>query len=86
LDPLPLAPDRDEDARHFWRTGTTVWRITYLVHAAALAVVIGTTTTGTALAVNRTAPWLISATLFAWMYRWGMRLRAEKPAGGRRGR
>ena len=72
--------ERYEEARYFWRTGTTVWGITYLLEAGARAVIIETTTTGTALAVNRTAPWLISAVLFAWMYRWGARLRASKPA------
>jgi hypothetical protein len=71
--------DRYEEARSFWRIGTTVWGITYLLQAAGRAVIIQTMSTGTALAVNRTVPWLISGLLFLWMYRWGARLQAQKP-------
>jgi hypothetical protein len=71
--------DRYDEARSFWRIGTAVWGVTYLLQAAVRAVIIRNTSTGTALTVNRTVPWLISGLLFLWMYRWGTRLRARKP-------
>jgi hypothetical protein len=72
--------ERYEDARFFWRIGTTVWGVAYLLQATVRAIVIQTTSTGTALAVNRTVPWLVTGLLFFWLYRWGTRLMAEKPS------
>jgi hypothetical protein len=66
--------------RHFFRTVTVVWGVAYLVEAVALAVIVQVVSTGTALAFNRIAPWVVSGLLFAWSYRWGMRLRAQRPA------
>ena len=66
--------------RHFFRTVTVVWGVAYLVEAAVLAVVVQVVSTGAALAFNRIAPWLVSGLLFVWSYRWGMRLRARRPA------
>jgi hypothetical protein len=66
--------------RHFFRTVTVVWGAAVLVEAAALAVVVQVVSTGSALAFNRIAPWVVNGLLFAWSYRWGMRLRAQRPA------
>jgi hypothetical protein len=70
--------DTDYDAypraRSFWRTVSSVWGLTYLVQATVATIVIQTQPTATALAFNRTVPWLVSAVLFAWVYVWGNRL------------
>ncbi len=73
---------RYADARSFWRTVTAVWGVAYVLEAAALAVVVEITGTGTALAVNKIVPWLLSAGLMAWAFTWGSRLRAGKPSAG----
>lgn len=65
------------EARHYFRTVTVVWGAAYIVEAVVLAVIVQVVTTGTALAFNRIMPWVIGVPLFAWSYRWGMRLRAE---------
>jgi hypothetical protein len=41
---------------------------------------VQTAGTGTALAFNRIAPWLITAALFAWMFGWAARLRRLRAA------
>jgi hypothetical protein len=74
--------ERYEEARHFWRTGTTVWGITYVLEAAVLVAIIQTVSTATALTVNRTVPWVVSGLLFLWLYRRGARLQALKPTEG----
>jgi hypothetical protein len=72
---------RFQDARSFWRTVTVVWAICYFVEAAALVIVVQTSSSGTALVFNRIAPTLVSALLLAWAFWWGNRLRADKPTG-----
>lgn len=66
--------------RSYFRTITVAWGAAYLVEAVVLAVVVQLVSTGTALAFNRIAPWLVFALLFAWTYRRGMRLRASQAA------
>ena len=67
------------EARRYWRIVTSVWGIVYLVEAAVRAAIVQTLSTGTALAVNRIAPWVILGLLMAWTLWWGMRLRGQKP-------
>jgi len=75
-DGAELDTDYDEfpRARSFWRTVSCVWGLTYLVQATVAAIVVQTQPTGTALAFNRTVPWLVFGALFAWAYVWGNRL------------
>jgi hypothetical protein len=73
LDGAELDTDYDEfpRARSFWRT---VSILTYLVQATAATIVVHTQSTATALAFNRTIPWLVFGVLFARAYLWGNRL------------
>jgi len=71
--------DRYSEARAFWRTVTIVWGAVNIAEALARVVVVEQVSTGTALTINRTVPWLIFSGLFAWTYWWGMRMRARKP-------
>ena len=68
------------EARAFFRTGTTVWGLAYLGEAAAKAIVVQFVSTGAALTVNRVVPAAVFGVLFAWTYRWGMRLRGQRDA------
>jgi hypothetical protein len=68
-----------EEARYFFRTITVAWGIASLLEAAALAVVVQSVSTGTALAFNRIMPWVVNGVLFVWSLRWGNRLRAQRP-------
>jgi len=70
--------DEHEVARSYFRTVTVVWGIAYLVEAAAKAVIVQVVSTGAALSVNRLMPAAVFVVLFAWTYRWGMRLRAQR--------
>ena len=72
--------ERYAEARRFFRVVTVVWGVTYLVEAAVRAWVVQIVSTGTALTLNRTVPWMLSALLFAWTLWWGTRLRATRPA------
>jgi hypothetical protein len=74
--------DRYREVRRFWRVGTAVWGTVSLAQATARVVVIQTTSTGTALTVNRTVAWVIFILLFSWMSSWGARLRADRPEEG----
>jgi hypothetical protein len=71
--------ERYDEARFFWRTVTTVWGLTHIALAAILAVIVWTSSTGTALTFNRTVPWVLTGGLLAWAFWWGERLRAQKP-------
>ncbi len=70
--------DRYEKARFYWRVVTVVWAATYFVEATAKTFVVQNSSTTTALALNRTAPWVVSGVLIAWMFWWASRLKAEK--------
>jgi hypothetical protein len=67
-----------ETARRYFRIVTIVWGLANFVEATVKAVVVQFVSTGTALAVNRILPAVLVTVLFAWTYRWGMRLRAER--------
>lgn len=71
--------DRYAEARFFWRAVTSVWGVTHLALAAALVLVVASTSTGTALTFNRTVPWVLNGALLGWSIWWGERLRARKP-------
>jgi hypothetical protein len=71
--------DEYSEARSFWRIVTIVWGCVNIVEALVRVVVVELASTTTALTINRTVPWLIFASLFAWTYWWGMRMRARKP-------
>lgn len=71
--------DAYEEARSYWRIVTATWGVTYLIEAVAKAVVARSAPIETALALNRTLPWLVWAALMAWSVWWGNRLRALKP-------
>jgi hypothetical protein len=78
---------RYRKARSFWRVSTIVWGVAYVVEGAVLTAVILTSSTSTALTLNRTLPWVVTGVLFAAVFRWGSRLRAEigqrhSPSGG----
>ena len=51
--------DRYSEARAFWRTVTIVWGAVNIAEALARVVVVELVSTGTALTINRTVPWLI---------------------------
>jgi hypothetical protein len=70
--------DTREPARRFFRIITAVWGAAYVVEAVALALIVQSVSTGEALAFNRILPWVVGGVLFAWSYRWGMRLRAQR--------
>jgi hypothetical protein len=66
------------EARSYFRAVTAVWGVTYVIEAALLAMVVLSVSTGTALVVNRVTPWIVFSLLFAWTYRWGMRMRVQR--------
>ena len=66
--------------RHYFRTITVAWGAANLVQAAALATIVQLVSPGAALVFNKTVPFVGFALLFAWTYRWGMRMRAEVTA------
>jgi hypothetical protein len=66
------------DARRFWRIVTTVWGIAYLADAGIRMWAVEHVSTGASLTVNRTLPWLITALLFAWAFRWAGRLEQQR--------
>jgi len=72
--------DAYEKARFYWRVVTLVWAAAYFAEATAKTVVVQSTSTQTALAFNRTTPWVVSGVLLAWMFWWASRLMARKAA------
>ena len=68
--------------RHAFRVITAVWGVAYVSEAAARIVIVETLSTGTALAVSKTMPYVVAAGLVAWMMAYGRW--AQKRAGGRR--
>jgi len=71
--------DRYPEARFFWRTVTAVWGITNIALALAVALIVQTQSTGTALNFNRVVPWVLTGVLLAWSIWWGERLKAQRP-------
>ena len=67
-------------SRRYFRTITVVWGIANLAQAAALATIVQLVSPGAALVFNKTVPFVGFTLLFAWTYRWGMRMRAEVTA------
>lgn len=74
---LDVEFERHREARAFWRIVTVVWALAYVVEGLARVVVIQSVPVAAALAVNRFAPWVVSAVLFGWTLWWGNRLRAS---------
>ena len=72
--------DEHQEFRDYSRTVTIAWGVANFFQAAVLAVVVFHASTGVALACNRIVPWVVGVPLFAWTYRWGMRLRAQVTA------
>jgi len=70
--------DRYERARFYWRVVTVVWAATYFVEATVKTLVVQNASTASALAFNRTAPWVVSGILLGWMLWWASRLKAAK--------
>ena len=52
--------------RHAFTVVTIVWGVAYLLEAAARVVIVELTSTGTALAISKTMPYVIAAILGAW--------------------
>ena len=52
--------------RHAFKVTTVVWGVAYLLEAAARVVIVELTSTGTALAISKTMPYVIAAILGAW--------------------
>jgi hypothetical protein len=52
--------------RHAFKVVTTVWGVAYLLEAAARVVIVESTSTGTALAVSKIMPFVITGALAAW--------------------
>lgn len=71
--------DHYVEARSFWRMAAFVWGTVGLTEAAVRVVVIQSVSTSTALALNRVAPFLITAGLIAWTLWAGGRAREGKP-------
>jgi hypothetical protein len=73
--------EKYEEARYFWRIVTAVWGLTHIALAAALAAIVQTSSTSTALTFNRTVPWILNGGLIAWSVWWvnacGRRTRAK---------
>ncbi len=71
--------DRYLEARSFWRMAAIVWGTVLLAEAAVRVVVINNTSTSTAQAINRIAPFAITAGLISWTLWAGARAREGKP-------
>ena len=52
--------------RHAFKVTTVMWGVAYLLEAAARVVIVELTSTGTALAISKTMPYVIAAILGAW--------------------
>lgn len=79
---LEAAHDQIPEVRSYFRLVTVVWGVVYVVEAGALALLVQTVSTGTALTFNKTVPWVVLALLIGWAYRRGMRLRGQPQAAG----
>lgn len=78
----------DAGFRHAFTVITAVWGIAYLAEAAARVVIAETVSTGTALAISKTMPFLVTAALVGWMasYRHrAIRRREQLAAAGQPG-
>lgn len=64
-------------ARHAFRVMTVVWGIGYLVEAAVRVVIVEHTSTGTALASSKIAPFIFAAILAAWTVVYSQRQRRK---------
>jgi len=78
---------RYEGFRHAFKVVTTVWGIAYLLEAAARVVIVESTSAGTALAISKIMPFVVTGLLAAWNVayarqsrRTGERLGAEAAA------
>jgi hypothetical protein len=60
-----------KEFRHVFRVVTAVWGIAYLVEAGARIVIVANTSTGTAFAVSKVMPWVVTAALVAWNVGYG---------------
>jgi hypothetical protein len=61
--------------RHVFRLFTLVWGAAYLAEAAARVVIIELASTGTALTVSKTMPYVVAALLIGWTNVYGRRAR-----------
>jgi hypothetical protein len=61
--------------RHVFRLFTLVWGAAYLAEAAARVVIIELASTGTALTVSKTMPYVVAALLIGWTNLYGRRAR-----------
>jgi uncharacterized membrane protein len=68
--------------RHVFRVMTIVWGIAFLAEAAARVVVVELTSTGTAFAISKVMPYVVTGMLIAWMIAYGnwSRRRGERMA------
>jgi hypothetical protein len=57
--------------RHIFQVMTAVWGVAYLIEAAARVVIVANTSTGTALAVSKVMPWVVTAVLVVWTVGYG---------------
>jgi hypothetical protein len=66
--------------RQIFRVMTIVWGAAYLVEAAVRVVIVELTSTGTALAISKTMPYVVAGLLVAWTLAYGRmhRRRAER--------
>ena len=64
--------------RHVFQVITAVWGTAYLVEAAARVVIVANTSTGTAFAVSKVMPYVVTAVLAAWTVGYG---RVQKRRG-----
>ena len=60
-----------ESFRHVFRVMTIVWGLAYLAEAAARVVIVELTSTGTAFAISKVVPYVVTGLLFAWMFAYG---------------
>jgi hypothetical protein len=60
-----------KEFRHIFRVVTAVWGIAYLVEAGARIVIVANTSTGTAFAISKVMPWVVTAALVAWNVGYG---------------
>jgi len=60
-----------ESFRHVFRVMTIVWGLAYLAEAAARVVIVELTSTGTAFAISKVMPYVVTGLLFAWMFAYG---------------
>jgi hypothetical protein len=63
--------------RHTFWLFTVVWGAAYLAEAAARVVIVETTSTGTALAISKVMPYVVTGVLVAWMTLYGRHARRE---------